>query len=96
MYDVSLFPSELIRQYFEEKAFWLDIELMQTGVLKTIKVKEENPLDFRIQNLHKETEEDRKFASELFRKQLSHSDAFQRKLQAGRRTGKLTGLPEWM
>lgn len=86
IYEQCLFPSEIIRQYFEEKSiYWLDdIELMQTGVLKTIKgIKEDNPVDFRIQNLHKETEEDRKFASDLFRKTIVHSDAFQNEI-AGR------------
>jgi len=83
IYEQCLFPSEVIRQYFEDKSiYWLDdIELMQTGVLKTIKgIKQDSPSEFRIQMLHKEAEEDRKFASELFRKTIVHSDQYQKEI----------------
>jgi N utilization substance protein B len=83
IYEQCLFPSDVIRQFFEDKSiYWLDdIELMQTGVLKTIKgIKEDKPSEFRIQMLHKEAIEDRKFASELFRKTIIHSDEYQKEI----------------
>lgn len=84
VYDILekiIFQSELIGQYFEERSiYWLDdIEIMQAGVLKTIKsIKEDYSVSgFKIQPLHKEAEEDRKFASDLFRKTIINSSDFQ-------------------
>jgi transcription antitermination protein NusB len=54
---------------------------MQAGVLKTIKsIKEDSETPFRLQMLHKEAEEDRKFASELLRKTIVHSDEYQKEI----------------
>jgi len=81
--EQRIFPSEAILQLFEEKSiYWLDdIEVMQAGVIKTLKsMKEEQPSSFKLQVLHKEAEEDRKFASDLFRKTVLHSDDFQKEI----------------
>ena len=78
--EQKIFPSESIRLFFEERSiYWLDdIEIMQTGILKTIKsIKEEKFEDFPILNLHKEAIQDRKFASELFRKTIVHTNTYQ-------------------
>lgn len=78
-----IFPSEAISQLFEDRSiYWLDdIELMQAGILKTFKgISEENPERFKLQPLHKEAEEDRKFASELFRRTILNSEAYQQEI----------------
>jgi N utilization substance protein B len=55
-----------------------DIEVMQTGILKTIKcIKEEKLEDFPVLNLHKEAVQDRKFASDLFRKTIINNNDYQ-------------------
>jgi len=82
LYENFIFPSESIRHVFEERSiYWLDdIEVMQAGVLKTLKsVKEtpESPSGFRLQPLHKEAEEDRGFASKLFRQTILHSAEYE-------------------
>lgn len=79
----SIIPSEGVQQFFEDRSiYWLDdIEIMQAGVLKTIKsIKEDSETPFRLQMLHKEAEEDRKFASELLRKTIVHSDEYQKEI----------------
>lgn len=83
IYETIVFPSELIRQLLEERSiYWLDeIELMQSGVLKTIKqIKSENASQFTLLPLQKESDEDRKFARELFRLTISHSDEFEQEI----------------
>ncbi len=86
VYDILekiVFQSELIGQYFEERSiYWVDdIEIMQAGVLKTIKgIKEDVMSGFKIQPLHKEADEDRKFASDLFRKTIINSSEFQKEI----------------
>ena len=74
-----IFPSESIGQFLEERSiYWLDdIELMQAGILKTLKgIPAEASEKFRLQPLHKEAEDDRKFASDLFRRTILHSEAY--------------------
>jgi N utilization substance protein B len=83
LYEQFLFPSEDIRQLFEERSiYWLDdIELMQAGVLKTIKsVKPGEEVLMKLQPLHKERDEDREFARALFRKTIAKSDAYQKEI----------------
>ncbi len=83
IYETIVFPSELIEQLLEERSiYWLDeIELMQSGVLKTIKlIKEENASQFTLLPLQKESDEDRKFAKELFRLTVSHSEEFEQEI----------------
>ena len=83
IYETIVFPSELIRQLLEERSiYWLDeIELMQSGVLKTIKqIKTDNASQFTLLPLQKESDEDRKFAKELFRLTVSHSDEFEEEI----------------
>jgi transcription antitermination protein NusB len=73
-----VFKSEQIEQLFEERSiYWLDdIELMQKGVLKTIRsFKENQPIQF--QPLLKDPEEEKSFASELFRKTILHNHAYE-------------------
>ncbi len=79
IFETIVFPSELIEQLLEERSiYWLDeIELMQSGVLKTIKqIKQENSAFFTLLPLQKESDEDRKFAKELFRLTIANSDEF--------------------
>jgi transcription antitermination protein NusB len=81
----SIIPSEGVQQFFEDRSiYWLDdIEIMQAGVLKTIKnIKADSETPFRLQLLHKEAEEDRKFASELLRKTIVHSDEYHKEIAA--------------
>jgi len=83
IFEEMVFPSETIEQLFEERSiYWLDeIGLMQAGVLKTIKnINAEKPEAFRLQKLHKEEAEDRKFAIELFRQTIAHSDTFEKEI----------------
>jgi N utilization substance protein B len=82
MYENIIFPSDSIRHVFEERSiYWLDdIEVMQAGVLKTLKsIKETNPGEpsFKLQPLHKEAEEDREFASKLFRQTILNSAEYE-------------------
>lgn len=86
IYEEFIFTSEWIDQLFEERSiYWLDeIGIMQAGVLKTLKsITEENPVGFKLQPLHKEAEEDRKFALDLFRQTVAHNEAFEKEI-AGR------------
>jgi len=82
IYENIIFPSESIRQVFEERSlYWMDdIEVMQAGILKTIKgVKEAAPGEpsFKLQPLHKEAEEDREFAGKLFRQTILNSAEYE-------------------
>ncbi len=79
LFETYIFPSESLAQYFEERSiYWLDdIELMQAGIFKTLKgIPETASENFKLQPLHKEAEEDRKFATELFRKTILHSEEY--------------------
>jgi N utilization substance protein B len=79
LFELYIFPSESLSQYFEDRSiYWLDdIELMQAGIFKTLKsIPEVSSEKFKLQPLHKEAEEDRKFASELFRKTILHSEDY--------------------
>ncbi|MBX7202647.1 MAG: transcription antitermination factor NusB [Bacteroidia bacterium] len=78
LFEEYIFKSEQINQLFEERSiYWLDdIELMQAGVLKTIRSQKEDG-DVRIQPLQKDSAADRQFASELFRKTILHSQAYE-------------------
>jgi N utilization substance protein B len=83
IFETIVFPSELFEQLLEERSiYWLDeIELMQSGVLKTIKqIKQENSAFFTLLPLQKESDEDRKFAKELFRLTIANSDEFQEEI----------------
>lgn len=74
-----IFPSEIIIQFFEEKSiYWLDdIGIMQKGVLKTLRsLKQEGIEEIKLLPLIKEADEDRKFASDLFRKTILHSNFY--------------------
>jgi len=82
IYEHFIFPSEGIRQLLEERSiYWLDdVELMQTGVLKTIKGLKESQPEFPLLPLHKEADEDRQFATDLFRKTIANSDEFEKEI----------------
>lgn len=83
IYETIVFPSELIGQLLEERSiYWLDeIELMQSSVLKTLRqIKSENSSQFTLLPLQKESDEDRKFARELFRLSVSHSDEYEQEI----------------
>lgn len=78
-----IFPSELILQLFEDRSiYWLDdIELMQTGIIKTLKnMKEKNGSQFSLLPLLKDDEEDREFASKLFRKTILRSEESEKEI----------------
>lgn len=81
--ETYIFPSESLQEFFEERSiYWLDdIQVMQTGILKTIKgIKQENTEPFKLQPLHKEAELDRKFASDLFRLTILKGDEFEKEI----------------
>jgi N utilization substance protein B len=85
IYEEHIFTSEILEQLLEERSiYWLDeIGLMQAGVLKTIKsLKADDTLDFRLLPLHKEEEEDRKFATDLFRQTIAHNEQFEKEIAA--------------
>lgn len=78
LFDEFIMKSEQIGQLFEERSiYWLDdIGIMQEGVLKTIRsCKADSPV--KILPLLKEPEEERKFASDLFRKTILHNQAYE-------------------
>ncbi len=82
IYEQFIFPSEGIRTLLEERSiYWLDdVELMQTGVLKTIKGLKETQPEFPLLPLHKEADEDRQFATDLFRRTIAHSEEFEKEI----------------
>jgi N utilization substance protein B len=78
-----VFTSEDLLHFLEERSiYWLDdIEVMQTGVIKSIKqLKETEDATFSLLPLHKEAEEDRKFATDLFRRTILHSTEFEKEI----------------
>lgn len=83
LFTEFIFPSVLVIQLFEEKSiYWLDdIEIMQRGVLKTIKsIKANSTESFELLPLIKEAKEDRQFASDLFRKTLLNSAPYEKEI----------------
>ena len=78
LFEEYIFKSEQIEQLFEERSiYWLDdIELMQKGVLKTIRsFKEKNSL--QLLPLLKDPAEEKSFASSLFRKTILHNQSYE-------------------
>lgn len=83
IYEEIIFPSESIEQLFEERSiYWLDeIGVIQSGVQKTIRsIKPDSDEPFELQPLHKESEADRNFASDLFRKTIAKSEEFEKEI----------------
>jgi N utilization substance protein B len=83
VFEEIVFPSESIEQLFEERSiYWLDeIGVIQAGVLKTIRsIKPDADPSFELLPLHKEAEADRVFATDLFRKTIAHSEAFEKEI----------------
>jgi N utilization substance protein B len=82
IYEHHVFPSELIRLMLEERSiYWLDeIEIMQHGVYKTIRNIKEEEGAFKLMPLQKESDEDRKFATELYRQTILHHEDFEKEI----------------